>query len=103
MRRRWEETNEGRKEKETEQKRVKYRKQDEKDGEGENTNDSTKMKFKSVKRGREGWRDEMWTEGRIEEGLRLKKDEAKIARRGSERRKDGERCNQMKTTRGVKR
>lgn len=91
MRRRWEETNEGRKEKETEQKRVKYRKQDEKDGEGEKTNDSTKMKFKSVKRGREGWRDEMWTEGRIEEGLRLKKDEAKIARRGSEREEKMER------------
>lgn len=66
---------------------MKYRKQDEKDGEGE----KTEIKFKSVKRGREGWRDEMWTEGRIEEGLRLKKDEAKIARRGSEREEKMER------------
>ena len=42
-------------------------------------------KFNSVQRGREGWRDEMRTEGWIEEGLRSKKDEAKIEQRGSER------------------
>lgn len=57
----------------------------------EKTNDSTRMKSKSVKRGREGWRDEMWAEGWIEEGLRLEKDEAKIAQRGSEREEKMER------------